>query len=337
MLGDVVRLDYQNPARMGAKLRAIPIPPYMFNHRVLDVGCDAGYWSFLAAQRGASEVLGIDRNREVKNVGFVDLIELNTKRAVEEGRTNVRFERLNLGKQWHEYGKFDVVFCFSMYHHWFECVGDHLPIWFWLSRHCADKGVVYWEGPVDGADPVVRRNVSDANRAQYSRDAILAAAKVYFDCEHVGPALHEPTREVWRFKRLARRERLTPAILMGGGNNGATAAFKYASGRRMNEVKEALGVKPVPGSLNLMLDGPFDWDEGYYRAQLFDVADRSKGFDSEWALRWARLYPLTINDVPAWAFRFEQDRYDYKFMELIAPEMLRERLDGNLRKIVLCR
>jgi 2-polyprenyl-3-methyl-5-hydroxy-6-metoxy-1,4-benzoquinol methylase len=47
---------YQTPQRMSAKLKAIPLP-FMLGRRVLDVGCDAGFFSFLAAERGASEVV----------------------------------------------------------------------------------------------------------------------------------------------------------------------------------------------------------------------------------------------------------------------------------------
>ena len=314
--------DYQTERRMAAKLAAIPLP-YMMGRSVLDVGTDMGYWAFLAASKHASNVLGLDRNREVRGVGHVNLIELNRRRAADEGGHNVQFEHINLGKQWREFGKYDIVLCFSMYHHFYECCGDHAPIWFWLSRHC--KGQVLWEGPVDETDPVVCANVSDVNRGTYNLEEILDAASQFFKAEFIGPALHEPTREVWRFTPKTREIEIVQAEIVGGAG-GATPAFLYDEGRRVDEIEYVLGFKPFPGSLNLKLAEPFDWDRGYYRAQILDVADRSAGLDSKWAPRWARFYPLTIDGEQAWAFRFEGEKYNERFVELIAPVRLRDKV-----------
>jgi 2-polyprenyl-3-methyl-5-hydroxy-6-metoxy-1,4-benzoquinol methylase len=314
--------DYQTPVRMAAKLAAVPLP-HLMGKSVLDVGTDMGYWAFLAASKGAARVLGLDRNREVRGVGHVDLVELNRRRAADEGRPNVGFEHINLGKQWREFGKFDVVFCLSMYHHFYENCGDHAAVWFWLSRHC--KGQVLWEGPMDDTDPVVQRNVSDENRASFSREEILDAASQYFDAERIGPALHEPTREVWRFGPKVREiEMLSTEVVSGAG--GATPAFLYDQGRRIDEIEYALGFKPYPGSLNLRLAEPFDFDSGYYRSQILDVVDRSAGLESKWAPRWARFYPLIIDGEQAWAFRFEGEKYATNFLELLAPIRLRDKV-----------
>lgn len=323
--------DYQTPKRMAAKQAAFAFP-HVRGKGVLDVGCDMAHWSFLAAQQGADFVLGLDRNRDVRGVGPVNLVELNRRRAKDEDRDDVHFEEINLGKQWREFGSFHVVLCLSMYHHWFEACGDHSTIWFWLSRHCTEQ--LIWEGPVDDSDPVVRSNVSEANRKNYTRDAILTAAAQYFDPEFVGPALHEPTREVWKFRPLAQIERATRARMVDGAG-GATGAFEYERGRRIGEIEAAIGIRPVAGSLNLKLEGPFDWDRGCYRTQILDVVQRGKGLDVGWAPRWARFYPLTINDVPAFAFRFEGESYDGRFMELIADRRLRDEINGT--RVTLCR
>lgn len=316
--------DYQTPARMNAKMAAVPLP-YMLGKNVLDVGCDFGFWTFLAASKGASQVLGLDRNRDVRGVGRVDLVEMNRRRATDEGRDNVRFEEINLGKQWREFGQFDIVLCLSVYHHIYEgSGGDHAPIWFWLSRHCV--GQVLWEGPVDDSDPVVRANVSDAYRPGYNREAILEAASRHFEAEYIGPALHEPTRQVWRFTPKPKTEWTQDAHICAGAG-GATKAFEYADGRRIKEIEDILGVRPIAGSLNLhTYEKSFDWDLGYYRAQVLDVKDRSAGIGSEWAPRWARFYPVNIEGIQAWAFRFEGERYPETFLELLAPTRLRDGL-----------
>ena len=65
-------------SRMQQKLAAIEdVIPDLTGKDVLDIGCDFGFWSFLSAERGADKVVGLDRNRDVKGLGKVDLVGLN--------------------------------------------------------------------------------------------------------------------------------------------------------------------------------------------------------------------------------------------------------------------
>lgn len=314
---------------MAAKRRAVPLPE-MWGKRVLDVGCDMAEWMFICAEAGAMRAVGIDRNREVRGVGFVDLLAQNHAASIERGltdRCSFDFRYRNLGRQWAEVpGEFDLILCLSMYHHWFDNCGDHLPIWFWLWRHCAPDAELLWEGPVDDNDPVVRANVSAANRSNYTLANILGAAAVYFTAERIGPALHEPTREVWRFTPRNRGSIYSRVIAatMESGAGGAAAAFNHADGRRIDEIAAATGIQCVPGSLNLRCTQPFDWGRNYYRAQLLDVSERGVGLDVGWAPRWARFYPIKVNNEPAFAFRFEGEGYDDHFVEVIADRRLRD-------------
>jgi SAM-dependent methyltransferase len=72
--------DYQTADRMAKKRRAIPLPE-LKGKRVLDVGCDYGWWCREASIAGAKYILGIDRGREVRMVqggkAFVDLATRN--------------------------------------------------------------------------------------------------------------------------------------------------------------------------------------------------------------------------------------------------------------------
>lgn len=335
---NAVALDYQTPARMALKRQAVPLLADLTGKSVLDVGCDMAQWMWLCAERGATRVVGIDRNREVRGVK-VDLLQRNYDEAVARGITNtcnVDFRFRDLGKQWAEVpGRFDIILCLSMYHHWFNNCGDHRPIWFWLWRHCKADAELLWEGPVDDSDPVVRANVSAENQPAFTRTAILGAASEYFTAEKIGPALHEPTREVWRF-----RPRAPTAITIGGamveGVGGATKAFNYADGRRIEEISAIVGIEPVPGSLNLRLDADFDFDRGYYSGRVMDVVDRRNGFDSEWATRPARFYPLAVDGIGAYAFRFEGEGYDGRFIELISNCVLRDRIAGPRVTVQRC-
>lgn len=319
--------DYQQPERMMVKLAAVPLPADLTGKSVLDVGCDHGFWSELAAQRGAARVLGLDRGREVRGRGFVDLPAENRERIKAPA---CRFARIEIGRQWHDFAAampgFDLVLVLSVYHHIYEQAGgDHAPIWYWLWEQIAEDGTLIWEGPTGIEDHVVARNVSQEHRGGYTRDRILAAARNWFDVEIVGPALHEPTREVWRCRPKAPRESVVVAELRAGAG-GATPAFLYADGRRMDEIEQVLGWRPYPGSLNLALAEPFDWDSGYFRSKVLDVVDRKAGLASEWAPRWARFYPVLINRLEAVAFRFEGERYPATMVELVAPLRLRDHI-----------
>lgn len=185
-------MDYQTDRRMRLKREAIPLPD-LEGKSVLDVGCDHGYWCKLASDAGAFSVLGLDRNRPVKGLGVVDLIERNCA----QGWRNCDFVRVDLGKQWTRFGSFDVVLCLSMYHHaWANC-GSHSLVWEWLRDHTADTGVLLWEGPLNERDPVAR-SCAARTKLPYREVDILAAAETFFTVERIGPALHEPHRVVLR-------------------------------------------------------------------------------------------------------------------------------------------
>lgn len=314
--------DYQVPERMKLKEQAIPLPD-LEGKSVLDVGCDHGHWCWLAAERGAAKVVGLDRNRKVKGQ-FVDVIQRNRakSRAME---VQCNFHEINIGRQWREYGKFDVVLCLSMYHYIYKNCGSHESAWFWLWRHTACDGELLWENPTGEDDGVVLR----LGVQPYRREEILEAAERHFEVEVIGPALHVKTREVWRCKprpfEIQRHGKITHC---GGG---ATKAFNYAGGRRIDELEYALGFRFFPGSLNVMLDYPFDWDTRYYRVQILDVIDRAAGLDSPWAPRWVRLYPVMTGPWLSYVMRFEGERYDDNFIELICEEELEPEFpDGRI-------
>lgn len=324
--------DYQH--HVDAKRAAIPLPDFK-GLDVLDIGCDHAYWSFLAAARGARSVMGIDRNREVRGIGMVDLVEENRTQARQAGLQHVTFSRFNIGKQWPELGQFDVVMLFSLYHHIFENCGDHKAIWFWLWKSTKEGGQLLWENPLCHSDRVVQMNVRPELHQQYNRVDILNAAHQYFTSEYIGPAIHEDTREVWRFtpKRI-----ITPPQrgTLQAGAGGAAKAFEYADCRRIKELEHILGgYHCVPGSLNIKLREPFDWSRGYFRAQMLDVANRGSGLKTEWVYRWVRLYPVLADAVQSWAMRFEGEKYPDDFMELIAPERLRDYIKGP--EVTICR
>lgn len=313
--------------RLQKKLRALqPVLPPFDNQRVLDIGCDFGFWSFTAAAAGA-EVVGLDRSRSVRDLGRVNIPLLNNQTAVENGLC-AQFYDYEAGAQWWDLQKFDIVFCMSLYHHIFNVCGDHRAIWYWLSRVTA--GVLLWENPVDTSDVVVQMNLARELWPDYNEQQIRAAALEYFDIDFEGPAIHEVTRSVWRLKP----KQNATAIYRGtaqAGAGGAAKAFSHADGRRIAEIRKILGKDMVAGSLNVMLEQNFDWDRRYFRARLLDLADRSTGLAGNWSARWVRFYPLSVNGAAAWAMRFEGERYPANFIELISDQALRPLLAADGR------
>lgn len=319
--------------RMSKKLAAFGhiLADHFHAREVLDVGCDMGFWSFMASQLSAKRVVGIDRNRDVRTHGQVDLVQLNRDAASAFPMHNkCEFYRHECGRQWHEFGRFDTVMMFSLYHHIYEAAGgDHAPIWYWLRRHVKNTGIVLWENPIN-LDDVVSNHAVRTNRDGYRLDRILEAASPYFDAEHIGHAGHEPHRHVFRF-RAKPLVGWSTAAEMKSGAGGASKCFAHLDGRRVREVENIVGYRPFAGSLNLHIEVPFPWDTGYYRAQVLDVVNRRdvKGLEQAWAPRWARFYPVTIGGEKAHAFRFEGDKYKENFVELLAPTRLRDTLSGN--------
>lgn len=314
--------------RMRQKLEAIPLPD-LNGKRVLDVGCDHGFWSFLAANRGAKQVLGLDRGRPIDGQYF-NLARSNTEIAGQyPAFKNVHFESIDLGAQWHEFGLYDVIFMFSLYHHVYNSAGgDHDSIWFWLWRHCALGAVLLWENPTDCLDSVAAAHINKPLQANFTKEKILEAAGKYFEIEYIGNAKHESTRVVYRFVPK-QREMKTFTAKMVNGAGGASKAFSHENSRRSHEVNSALGFFPYAGWLNLELSEPFEWGRHFYKTPILDVLTRSEGFDSPWGLRWARFYPVKVNGVGGLVMRFDGEEYPQNFVEVLAATNLRATAVGD--------
>lgn len=303
--------------------KLLSLPPDWHSGSVLDVGTDHGFWCFYALKFGASSALGLDRGRPVKGVK-TDLVERNRRLAADLGIENIEFDHIDLGHQWHEFGAHDNVLMFSCYHHVYNNCMDHFPIWYWLHRRV--ERALWWEAPLGPNDPVVRKDVADASG--YTRKNIMEAACHYFTPEFIG-ASAIAGREVWKFTPIQREHDWQCGEVVAGAG-GAAKAFNHAEGRRISEIDRALGCMPFPGSLNVMLDEDFDWDQDYFRARIHDVVDRRLGLDSAWAPRWCRFYPVVVKhqDRSCWAtvMRFEGERYSPQFLELLSATKLREAL-----------
>lgn len=317
--------------RMQQKFTAVQgALPDFEGKEVLDIGCDFGFWTFLASALGAKRVVGLDRNRNVRGHGNVDLVKLNRAQAAEfELHDNVEFHKINLGKQYRTFGKFDFAYLMSLYHHIYQCTGgDHLPIWYWLHQQL--NGYLLWENPVDVKDGVANRNIEEKYHLNYNKEAILYSAEKYFEPEYIGKALHEPYRYVYKFHPKPKEiEKYKGKHKDGAG--GAYKAFLYKNKTRIKEIDDALGMTCVPGSFNVWVDRFFHWDKDYYRVQISDLKDRYNGLDSEWVKKWCRFYPVKVNGFDAYAMRFEKDRhYPEEMVEIISDVKLIDKIKGTV-------
>jgi 2-polyprenyl-3-methyl-5-hydroxy-6-metoxy-1,4-benzoquinol methylase len=178
---------YQTDARNRAKERAIlPMLPTLFHGlRVLDIGCNRGHWCALAVSRGASEVLGIDRE------------PVAVWGAKPDGWTYQRNTITDFdGTLWPR--PFDVVFCLAVYHHLFAVARSHDVVWAWLARHLSPSGILIWDAPTSTADGVARQRARSVPDVPYTREAIRTAAEKYVRVTAESPAYYRPHREVWR-------------------------------------------------------------------------------------------------------------------------------------------
>jgi SAM-dependent methyltransferase len=92
--------------------------------RVLDLGCNAGFWSLAAVEAGCDFVLGIDgRAMHVEQAEFVFEV-----RGIDRGR--YAFRRANVfDLAAADLGTFDVVLCLGVFYH----VCKHVPLLEWIG------------------------------------------------------------------------------------------------------------------------------------------------------------------------------------------------------------
>jgi tRNA (mo5U34)-methyltransferase len=87
--------------------------------RVLDIGCNAGFWSLQAIESGCDFVMGIDgRQMHIDQANFVFKVK-----EIEENR--YKFVAGNIfDVDLQEFGTFDIVICLAMFHH----VSKHIEL-----------------------------------------------------------------------------------------------------------------------------------------------------------------------------------------------------------------
>lgn len=80
--------------------------------RILDLGCNAGFWSLCACQAGCDFVVGIDgREMHIEQANFV--FDVNGV-----SRSRYQFVKTNIfDVDFTQFGTFDIVFCLGLFYH----------------------------------------------------------------------------------------------------------------------------------------------------------------------------------------------------------------------------
>jgi CTP-dependent riboflavin kinase len=99
--------------------------------------------------------------------------------------------------------------------------------------------------------------------------------------------------------------------------------------RRGPALEEYAGTDLHPGTLNIVLDRPFDWSG----AETIAVPDAVSwaDLDGEWFVSSASVQPISVGDMDAWAVRMERSRAPRNLIEVVAPVRLRDKLSGTVK------
>lgn len=170
------------------------VPRVMAGLNVVDIGCNNGFFTFLSAYRGAV-AHGIDST--ASRIRFCERVKRLMPEAVRESAIFRHADALEwLGTN--EIGSTNIVFLCSVYHHLLKATGDHWDVLKPVKDVLAPLGYVIYEGPTDERDEIVRRL-----GVRFREQEFLEAAGDLFHVEHIGPAIHQPTRQVYKFTRVA--------------------------------------------------------------------------------------------------------------------------------------
>ena len=133
--------------------------------RVLDLGCNAGFWSLCAARAGCDYVLGIDgRQMHVDQANFVFEVE-----GVEKDRYDFVAGDL-FGLDFREIGRFDIVLCLGLMYH----ISKHVELMEKISEVSEDVLLIDTAlARLPGSSFKVRHERLDEPRSAVDREMVM--------------------------------------------------------------------------------------------------------------------------------------------------------------------
>jgi SAM-dependent methyltransferase len=165
--------------KMQQKLEALDgLLPEVHAGSVLDIGTNLGFFSFLMEKRGASSVLGVEKDKRRLNW---------CRQFATATNSTVRFVEQFSG----DLGRFDLVLCMSVGHYLYG--GDFQKLAQGLAALTAPGGLCIYEGPLDRSD-----YIADRIRLNWTKELVEGSLADAFDgCGYHGPSVHASTRYVY--------------------------------------------------------------------------------------------------------------------------------------------
>ncbi len=137
--------------------------------RVLDLGCNAGFWSLCAIESGCDFVLGIDgRQMHIDQANFVFQVNQVEKSRYDFIEGNV----LNLDLQ--QFGAFDIVLCLGLMYH----INKHMLLMEQIDRVNSDILVIDTElSPTPGSYLKLQREPLSEARNAVDYELVMAPTR----------------------------------------------------------------------------------------------------------------------------------------------------------------
>lgn len=178
--------------------------------RVLDLGCNAGFWSLCAIEDGADFVLGIDgRQMHVDQANFVFEVK-----EVDTSRYSFLAENI-FSLDFSQFGDFDIVLCLGLMYH----INKHVPLMEQISRVNSDILVIDSTlSTVSGSYMEIRHETTDEPRNSVDYELAMVPTE---------KAVHDLTRQFGYSTAT-----LTPRFRNAKGLNDYRGAADYRDGSR---------------------------------------------------------------------------------------------------------
>ena len=209
--------DRKGASRSHEKLAAIKMPSNLSGKRVLDLGCNEGFFSLEAKRRGAAEVIGVERNTKH--------LPAARQRASAEG-LDVDFREgnmLDLAE-----GQFDLVLLLSAIYY-LDSPADVLRR---IREKLTRGGILILELGVDmkaRQHGIVRALRSRDERCFPTESLLLDVWLQGYAARKVGPSVKQAGDPIPRFVYHCRRA-LTNVLLIGGKGGSGKSTLAHQLG-----------------------------------------------------------------------------------------------------------
>lgn len=152
------------------------IPDTLAGKKILDIGCNKGFFCFESLRRGAELVVGIDTIPSVIDI-------LNQITAHNQLLAKAKFINKPFDHNIPQIGKFDLIVFLSAYHYVYANLKSHNQIFNLLAQSC--KGSVILELPLELDDNFAKKalmkELSGEKLFSYNCHTILHAASCHFE------------------------------------------------------------------------------------------------------------------------------------------------------------